>query len=219
MRRLPTINETIDDVVIFASIVPIDGVGNILGRAGGCANRSPSRLTLIGNMEFDVADAVNLSNQGQFKDVALHEMGHVLGFLEDKFTTLGLAQGLNGTDPYFTGAQALAAWPLLGITYSGNLIPLENGGGEQTRDSHWRESVLGDELMTGFITQGHVTPLTAITVGAMGDLGYTVDLSKADPFNPALRAAGPQGESFEIKEQLHDADVMVLPNGSVVPRR
>src|SRR5690606_8164240 len=81
----PPINETIDDLVIFARITTIDGRGGVLGRAGPCSSRSTSLLTSVGIMEFDVADAQSLHNTGQFTVVAIHEMGHVLGFLNSRF--------------------------------------------------------------------------------------------------------------------------------------
>ncbi|HSP12855.1 MAG TPA: hypothetical protein VLO29_10035, partial [Salegentibacter sp.] len=37
--------------------------------------------------------------------------------------------------------------------------------------SHWRESVLDNELLTGFINLGE-NPLSRITAGSMRDLGY-----------------------------------------------
>ena len=65
------------------------------------------------------------------------------------------------------------------------------GGGAGTAGSHWRESVLGDELMTGWIS-GTSQPLSRATVASLGDLGYAVDLSRAEEAgSPAtsLRAA------------------------------
>ena len=58
---------------------------------------------------------------------------------------------------------------------------LANTGGSGTRDGHWRESTFDTELMTGFTERGPM-PLSVITVGALADLGYTVDRSKADPY-------------------------------------
>jgi len=50
-----------------------------------------------------------------------------------------------------------------------------------TADAHWRESIFGPELMTGFVNHGAM-PLSAITVGSLADLGYTVNPLAADPF-------------------------------------
>ena len=62
-------------------------------------------------------------------------------------------------------------------------VPVENVGtvGDGTRDSHWRESVFDHEIMTGFIDRTS-NPLSATTVGSLQDLGYVVDVTKADPF-------------------------------------
>jgi hypothetical protein len=214
----PALSETIDDMVIFAQITTIDGPGNVLGQAGPCLERVGSRLTYVGFMQFDIADAVPLRASDRFVTVALHEMGHVLGMLANRWNPLGLMQDLGGPDPYFTGNAALTAWPALGISYAGQIIPLENTGGQGTRDSHWRESVLENELMTGFIEAAGVSmPLSLITVQSLADIGYLVDPSKADPYTAALREAMPQGPSEPIREILISPRYRPLPDGTLVP--
>ena len=60
-----------------------------------------------------------------------------------------------------------------GGSYAGTPVPVENLGGPGTADGHWRESIMGGELMTGYISFiGN--PLSTITVGSLSDLGYTV---------------------------------------------
>jgi hypothetical protein len=78
---LPTLNETVDDVVIYASVQNIDGVGKILAEAGPCGFRSAASglLTTVGVMEFDAADIDRLAANGTLQDVITHEMLHVLG--------------------------------------------------------------------------------------------------------------------------------------------
>jgi hypothetical protein len=194
----PAVNETIDDIVIFASIDSIDGLGNILGQAGYCVRRNNSQLPLLGVMEFDSADVVQLQNDGQFELVIEHEMGHVLGF-GTIWSRLGLLSGAGTSDPSFTGQQARAAFDGIGgSAYIGAKVPVENCCGSGTRDSHWRESVLGTELMTGFIDAG-ANPLSVLTTASMGDLGYQVNYAGSEPFvliaafrapsKPALRLA------------------------------
>ncbi len=48
--------ETIDDLMIVAAVVEIDGPGGILGRARPCWIRRENRLPYFGMIEFDVAD-------------------------------------------------------------------------------------------------------------------------------------------------------------------
>src|SRR5205823_10890373 len=75
----PSLNMTIDDVVIFARIEPIDGVNGTLGAAGPCFIRNSNHLTVLGQMRFDSADMPALEANNQLPTVILHEMGHVLG--------------------------------------------------------------------------------------------------------------------------------------------
>ncbi len=114
--------------------------------------------------------------------------GHVLGFgtiWEDK----GLLAGAGTSDPTYTGAQGLLAYnQIFGTNVRG--VPVENIGGPGTADSHWRETVFTNELMTGFAGPGTSLPISKVTVGQFADLGYTVNFAAADPFVPsAIRAA------------------------------
>jgi hypothetical protein len=80
-----------------------------------------------------------------------------------------------------------------GSTYSGGQkVPVENTGAGGTINAHWRESILGNELMTGFINIG-ASPISLVTVRSLQDLGYTVNTSAADPFFMplALREGAP----------------------------
>ncbi len=188
----PAVHETIADLVIFAEVSPIDGVGNILGDASPCATRSESQLPVLGNMEFDSADLQALLGTGQLTAVITHEMAHVLGF-GTLWSSLDLTQGLGTNDPLFIGPQALGLWPSFApqLDYSGQPIPLENSGGAGTRDAHWRESVFHTELMTGYIeAPGVPMPLSKLTIATMADMGYQVDYTRADPFAGDLLAAG-----------------------------
>lgn len=62
-------------LLIIAEIVPIDGVGNILGSAGPCLVDGLN-LPVLGVMSFDDADIDSLS-ASDLQDVILHEMAHV----------------------------------------------------------------------------------------------------------------------------------------------
>jgi len=53
--------------------------------------------------------------------------------------------------------------------------------GTGTINSHWREAVLRNELMTGYLNSGE-NPLSVLTVASLKDLGYVVDEAKADFF-------------------------------------
>ncbi len=174
----PAVAETIDDVVIFAEVTAIDGSGGVLGQAGPCVVRTTGNLALVGVMQLDEADLSDLEVSSDLVETIIHEMGHVFGFgLGTPWTTTLVDSA--GTDPYWPGTEAVKQYDLNGGT-STNKVPVANTGGMGTADAHWREAEMGRELMTGFINIGSVNPLSSITVGAMKDMGYTVDLTKAD---------------------------------------
>jgi len=90
--------------------------------------------------------------------------------------SFGLLTGAGTSDPYFTGTSARQGFSAIGgSAYVGNTVPVENVGGAGTAGSHWRESVLNSELMTGYISPpGTRMPLSLVTIGSLEDLGYTI---------------------------------------------
>lgn len=192
------IDEEIDDVIIFAELVAIDGPGGVLGSAGPCLIRDVGLLTGVGVMRFDLADLTNLETAGLLQTVIVHEMAHVLGF-GTLWSDLDLIVGEGGTDPFFIGAGALAAFAAATApqTFPGNAVPVEGlPAGPGTADGHWREANFDAELMTGFVDQGS-NPLSAVTSTSFRDMGYVVDDALSDPYTLAafLRALGPAGRS------------------------
>jgi hypothetical protein len=191
----PAVDEVVDDLLIFAEIVPIDGPGKVLGSAGPCYLRGSSGLPIMGVIKLDADDLALMERSGTLRDVILHEIGHVLG-VGTLWNRHSLVQGAGGTDPFYTGARAQPGFVLGGGTLF-NGVPVENTGGQGTRDSHWRESRLGQELMTGYINSGG-NPLSIITVGSLMDIGYQVNFGAADSYV----LPGPLG-SQSLGEQVH----------------
>ena len=175
----PALNEVIEDLLVFVQITPIDGPGNVVARAGPCTVHVPSGLTQTGLLQLDSTDMDLLAAQGILDNMVTHELGHVLGF-GTLWNARGLLTGSGTVDPFFTGASARAQFALLFPSYAGNAVPVENTGDVGTRDEHWRRSVFNNELMQGFSSAD--MPMSRVTVGSMADLGYVVDVSKADPF-------------------------------------
>ena len=183
MAGLPTLNETIDDLVIYASVQPIDGAGKILAEAGPCTYRPAAEggLTAIGVMLFDSADVANMQSQGVLQDVITHEMLHVVG-IGTLWSTMHLLSGAGTSSVAYLGAQGLTGCLTDGgASTCPQSVPVENNGVPGTTDSHWREVTFGSELMTGYVNFGGM-PLSAITVGSLGDMGYVVNPLAADPY-------------------------------------
>jgi hypothetical protein len=217
----PAIDETVDDLVILATVTNIDGPGGILGQAGPCFLRSDSRLPILGLMRFDSNDleALEFDGSDKLRDVIIHEMGHVLGIgviWDDKGLLQQPSQG-GGLDPHFTGPEAIASFDALGGTiYSGKKVPVENFGGAGTADSHWRESVLDAELMTGFIDQPP-NPLSRLTISSLADVGYDVNVARADPYFIVLNIrASKATPPIQLKDDIWRGQIYVAePDGTV----
>lgn len=174
----PAINERIDDLLLFVEFVEIDGPGKVLGEAGPCYVRGENLLPLVGHLRLDAADLAKMETQGTLDDVVLHEIGHVLG-IGTLWLDLSLLVGGGGPDPQFTGGNAISAYQRIGGVQGS--VPVENTGAAGTRDGHWRESVFGTELMTGWISVGG-NPMSALTIASLQDLGYGADPTVASAY-------------------------------------
>ena len=90
---------------------------------------------------------------------------------------LGFLQNPSNGDIHFNGPLAIVAFnDAGGWDYAGAKVPVERDA------SHWRFSVLTGELMGGGQTPSGTEPLSAITIQALANLGYTVDVTQADPY-------------------------------------
>ncbi len=178
----------IDDVIIDASGVPIDGVNGILGQAGPTGLRPGSFIPYSGIMQFDTADLGSLEAVGELDEVIAHEMMHVLGF-GTIWTDLNLIAGAGSVAPTFLGPQATAEYNLR-FNQTGTSVPVEgSAAGPGSADGHWRESVFNNELMTPFLNSGIPNPLSRVTIAHFGDLGYQVNVNAADPYLTGSSAA------------------------------
>ncbi len=171
----------VDDLLIDVTVDHVDGHRGILAFAGPDTFREGSHLPSSGSITIDRGDQFH----GRMVEIAIHEIAHVLG-LGTLWDQLGLVVGLDEDDPLFgdpqyIGPNAVAEYSqLTGQTETG--VPVANTGGPGTFGGHWRESVFGNELMTGFINAGS-NLLSRLSIAQFADLGYTVDLDAADPYS------------------------------------
>ena len=223
----PAVDDTVDDLRIFVAVGQIDGPLATLGQAGPCQIRTSSQLPVLGFLQLDAADVARLEVDGGLADVALHEMGHVLGIgtLWKNFDTLLVNQSEPsnaGADTHFAGAAAVAAFDASGGTaYIGAKVPVENQLGPGSSDTHWREYVLRLELMTPELSQVVKNPLSSITIQSLADIGYSVDASKADAiawtFSGPATVAAPRGGVIDLGDDVYRGPVEVVDaNGAVI---
>ncbi len=215
----------IDDVIIYASVAPIDGVGKVLAFSGPCFIRSApgstsDKLTVIGTMQFDSDDIQTLISRGSLKDVIQHEMLHVVG-IGTLWSSKGVLAGAGTVDSRFTGTLGInACIGLGGSTICPTSVPVENSGGAGTADGHWRETTFGNELMTGFINSG-LNPYSTMSIQSLGDLGYSVNPAAADPYNipgtnfMATRGAAILGEMSPAWESVAKPAAMITRDGHI----
>lgn len=201
-----TVNQRIeiDDLLIFIDLSPIDGPGRILGSAAPCGFDN-TNMPRVGLMRFDSADVDSLVGNGQFTNVVLHEMGHVLGIGSLWDNPLNLLTP--AFDPYnptaavsYRGVQGNIGNREVGA--SGSAV-VENIGGPGTARGHWKDSTYQNELMTGFLSSGS-NPLSRLTIRALADLGYEVDVSQADSYQ------------FPSGRRLRNSQTTKIPYGNDV---
>lgn len=209
--------EVVDDILILAQGSAIDGPGNILGQAGPTRLRPASAgsaafLPAKGKMQFDTADLKKMEQAGTLKDVITHEMGHVLG-IGTIWTNKGLLSGASTSNPSFRGTRAMKEFGILKGTGPAP-VPVENTGGPGTRNSHWRETVFRNELMTGFVGDAG-NPLSRMTAASLQDMGYVVNLQAAEPYVlPNLLMAAEKGLLVTHIAPINEG--IILPNIPIV---
>lgn len=117
---------------------------------------------------------------------------------------------INSREPmcqYKLNSAASHAWRNLTGCGPEHAVPIENFGDRGTVCSHFEEACLRTELMTGFIRSIEL-PLSIITVGAMEDLGYTVDYTAADNFTNfacACESATPNNNNVRRRSLRNDS--------------
>ena len=146
--------EVIDDVLIHAEACAIDGPGGILGQAG------PTHLRPAcggANVFFPAKGCMSVRHRrpgarcrrnGTLTDVITHEMGHVHGH-RHHLARRRPADRRQHRQPDVHGKSAKKEYGTLKGT-GPTAVPVENTGGPGTGNGHWRDTVFGDELMSGF---------------------------------------------------------------------
>jgi hypothetical protein len=169
-------NETITGVRVYVAESNA-GVAGALARGGACA--SADGRTVVGRIY--VGNDLERSTPATKLAVMTHELGHVLGLMSPP-----MLLDVPGVDPRWIGAEARRQYVLAGGVDAGG-VPLESETEVPSGAyGHWRISKLPDEIMTTYAGRLGGTPeggpLSAITLGALADLGYPIRMSAADPY-------------------------------------
>ena len=207
----------VDDHAVLMGVGAIDGPGGTIAHASYCHRRQSDGTPIVSRTMFDEDDIDNVISNGDLEDVAFHEIAHGLGFTDGYFEDHGLLD--SDTDPHFTGTLATAAFNSAGgNSYTGAKVPLSSPG-----HAHWRESVFEGEVMTPQLEPGMTHPISAVTLQAMADLGYVVDVSLADAYQlpgtpPPDMAADTTHQVYDLGNDFERGPVMVIDTDGRVVR-
>lgn len=173
----------IDDVNFQIAVKNLDGAGGTLAQTKIDFMRYGTMLPAQSITQFDVNDIAELEKSGELFSVVQHEILHGLGF-GNLWEAKGLVDYAGTPLAQYNGQQAVAAFKEVGgLT---DAISLETVG-DGSAGLHWNKMLFQNELMTrdlGFQTgeDGQViSPISTVTLAALADLGYRVNLNKATP--------------------------------------
>lgn len=197
-----------DHLVIFVDLTFFDGVGGTLGAAGPCV-RDSNGFPVFSGMKFELDDLRNLAGSPALDTLILHEMAHAIGFGSDWLSRDLVEDPIFPSDssvnadniPKYVGSQGLFQYNDL-TGEDSSFVPVEDGrrngvftifkpdinpdSGRGSIDLHWHRDELVDEVMVFAIrNDGREYALSTVTLGAIADLGYSVDYSKADAYTPS----------------------------------
>jgi carbon monoxide dehydrogenase subunit G len=155
--------------------------GTLIGLSGPCVMREmPGGLPLYGFVELDSVKIAPLPDH-VVEQLLLHEVLHVLGIggLWKQPAYGGFVQGApEDADPIFVGPNALRGWkriPGADVAVT-RAIPIETNF-----LGHWRYPVLANEVMSPRLL-ATPQPFSAITVGALRDIGWEVQTEAYEDF-------------------------------------
>lgn len=204
---------------IYSTVAPIDGVNGILGQAGPCL--LAGNFPMVGIMQFDSADSQGLLDDGQFGQVIIHEMGHVVG-IGGLWTFLGFVDdpcrgnsGICRGDPSYNQPGGQAGFQALGGGSDERLL-VGDERGPGTWNAHWREETFVNELMTGFLDQAMPNPLSIMSVRSLEDLGYGVNIAAAESYNIPSEFQRPfNAEKLELFGDILDLEMVDINDASL----
>jgi hypothetical protein len=210
--NMPELEEdfTGNGVLVNVVVAGIDGPHGVLAQAAQCATVEDFPST--GLTWFDAADVEISPVKEGLGIVALHELGHVMdiGFRRWRDMLRG-----GPAIPYFAGPQAVREFDKAGgEAHRGPKVPVQ-----PFVLGHWSGHVMPNELMAPRFNSG---PLSAVTVRALADMGWTVDVGMADDYELPRPGAAPDAGPpvFDLSGDLVDVgdipEITIDGQGNIV---
>ena len=173
--------EVVDDLMIFVRVSPAYGYVSAMHALK--MRPSPSSLPWLSEVSFKTVYVV--------ESIVSQRICHALGFHSSVWKRHNLLQHEANPsrpqpqpDTHFSGTKAIDAFDAAGgLGYTRAKVPVENVRNWAFNNA-WRVSVFpgSEELMSPYPGPA----LSAITIQAMADIGYRVDVTQADPYTIPL---------------------------------
>ena len=201
----------IDDLEIAVTVTSASSLPTGVIAGAGYDQRRPGAAGLPYHGFMEISDTY--VNAPGIMNTLTHEIGHAIGFgslwaSENYFRPL--VTGVGTSNPVYVGANAVREYNSL-FAASGRSVPLYEQSTETPASydgsygGHWRDSVFNAsngrafELMTssynvtGTVNGGAIPAiLSRVTVGALQDLGYTVNYANAETYVKPVNSMSPQ---------------------------
>ncbi|MFN8583127.1 MAG: Ig-like domain-containing protein [Gemmatimonadaceae bacterium] len=176
----PSLTQTVDDIIVLVRFVPFP---SLLGAAGTCVVRTQGSLPVVGEIFVDSVLA-RTASEADLDNAMLHNLLHAAGMSFPVWNGLSLWTG-PVTDPAFNGPTAQAAFRAAGgVRYPSRVVPVAEGDANLDSYIEWRTSIMRPEMFsTDAFDPDVLHPLSAVTIGALGDIGYQVATTAADDFH------------------------------------
>lgn len=171
------LTEQTSAVIVYVTEATFLG-GDLAGGARVCLSRPDGALPAVAFIQVNAAAVSRMKEENWLEDTMLHELFHAMGFGSFWRTRAAMTRTNLVTTNTFGGAQAQQACsqmsaPIAAACAGG--VPLSS------ELAHWNLGVFGNEMMTQS-TRAGARPVSAMTLAAMADVGYTVNLHAADRF-------------------------------------
>ncbi|MBM2321226.1 MULTISPECIES: DUF4214 domain-containing protein [Marivita] len=229
----------VDDILIEVAVEDIElsfegvsqtvlAISSVLDQRDGLSGEDP--LPTYSRIVINAEEVGTLLNLDEF---VANTIGRALGFgaLWEEFGIVRLIDGV----PTYTGSNGLREMAELNDDLNG-VNALEDGANGGLAAEYWSEAVFDEELMTSRTENRRPdagpgnpgipdNPISALTIAAMEDLGYTVDYGEADFFRLDPGAVGrqtSQGQATSPATPLAQSTAQQrlladLPNADAIP--
>lgn len=183
-RAVPALHETVKHLIIYLNVTRLGE--DLYGDATPCDLHDRSYLPIYALIDLNSVGLNDLSRE-DLLDTMIHETLHALGVgtLWDAESRVSISGDTDtrsflkkvGKKTYYVAPRALATYRALGGQAKPG-IPLDPDAG------HWAGDTVCSEILSGNSGDftGRVNPISPLTLAALQDLGYTVNLAAAAPY-------------------------------------